>query len=142
MYQGLPQFPITFCDINTLWKSKFRLSTWCEFEKRGFCGNLWISRLILSYLQGFVQKPVHITQGFREFSTYSQGGATVLYNHVENVEKMWILGKTKLTGCYIADFYQHNAPLLSGKLLRLLNLNFLKKLLSTLEFDGGSVNFR
>lgn len=55
---------------------------------------------------------------------------------------MWILGKTKLTGCYIADFYQHNAPLFSGKLLRLLNLNFLKKLLSTLEFDGGSVNFR
>lgn len=74
MYQGLPQFPITFCDINTLWKSKFRLSTQCEFEKRGFCGNLWISHLILSYLQGFVQKPVHITQGFREFSTYSQGG--------------------------------------------------------------------
>lgn len=55
---------------------------------------------------------------------------------------MWILGKTKLTGCYIAVFYQHNAPLLSGKLLRLLNLNFLKKLLSALEFDGGSVNFR
>ena len=76
------------------------------------------------------------------FHIFTRGGATVLYNHVENVEKMWILGKTKLTGCYIADFYQHNSPLLSGKLLRLLNLNFLKKLLSTLEFDGGSVNFR
>ncbi|WP_167470975.1 hypothetical protein [Weissella confusa] len=65
-----------------------------------------------------------------------------LYNHVEIVEKMWILGKTKLTGCYIGDFYQHNAPLGFGKLAHGLNLNFLKKLLSALEFDGGSVNFR
>lgn len=55
---------------------------------------------------------------------------------------MWILGKTKLTGCYIPDFYQHNAPLGSGKLVHALNLKFLKNLLSALEFDGGSVNFR
>ena len=55
---------------------------------------------------------------------------------------MWILGKTKLTGCYIGDFYQHNAPLGFGKLVHGLNLNFLKKLLSALEFDGGSVDFR
>lgn len=51
-------------------------------------------------------------------------------------------GKTKLTGCYIRDFYQHNAPLGSGKLIHALNLKFLKNLLSALEFDGGSVDFR
>lgn len=65
-----------------------------------------------------------------------------LYNHVEIVEKMWILGKTKLTACYIRDFYQHNDPLGSGKLVHALNLKFLKSLLSALEFDGGYVNFR
>ena len=96
----------------------------------------------MSYLQGFVQKPVHITQGFREFSTYSQGGCDCFVQPCGECGKNVDIGETKLTGCYIADFYQHNAPLLSGKLLRLLNLNFLKKLLSTLEFDGGSVNFR
>ena len=55
---------------------------------------------------------------------------------------MWILGKTKLTGCYIADFYQHNAPVTFWKTPATFKFKFLKKLLSTLEFDGGSVNFR